>query len=615
MSIIIIIFVRNLYITTKSSHMRQSILFLIPLLTISLQAKTQTCDNYPCVIAKVKNALKIKSYQIALDNLESADGYADKNIFEIKNLRRVVFEAIEYEKNEAKLQKDRAEKTLVRVDSLRKVADRERDQTKAALKTLEKALKDLENANINQVRLILAEANRNIHELKFETAISKLRFAQVLKALPDSVEIAFKSVSNALLENAKQNTENLDFQSSLLNIGLAEELNVSPEEVATTYRLIQLSLLKQINKNILDNNYILALETNHLLNSIKKSKDTMLSNYFEIAFCFLETGQTDQAISVFNTMSLLMNNVNISSRLQAIAQLEETNKYPELRKLRADLDPKNNQRCIDRYFPRNMLPILVEATLGDKQSRNNSTSIPQSISNFKLANKELTFFEYDLFCAATMRKKPLDNGWGRGRMPLIDISWYDAIEYCNWRSQQEGLQKVYTLEKRSLSSYDSLSRSWTVTYNNNANGYRLPNANEWEFAAGNGPNSSKYSWGSQSPAPEKGGNVADSSLKLKFPKWEIFPDYSDGFTFTAPVGSFAPNEFGLYDMSGNVWEWCWNKVNEAPFFKKVELISEEERVLVGCAWSSSPKDCAVSTRFSNHPASHNFSIGFRLAQN
>jgi formylglycine-generating enzyme required for sulfatase activity len=110
--------------------------------------------------------------------------------------------------------------------------------------------------------------------------------------------------------------------------------------------------------------------------------------------------------------------------------------------------------------------------------------------------------------------------------PVIHVSWNDANEYCLWLSRKTGKS------------------------------YRLPNEAEWEYAAGSGTPHTKYSWGFGDPYGKNGGNVADESATRKFEWTGTWGGYDDDHETTAPVGSFNPNDFGLYDMTGNVWEWC-----------------------------------------------------------
>ena len=131
---------------------------------------------------------------------------------------------------------------------------------------------------------------------------------------------------------------------------------------------------------------------------------------------------------------------------------------------------------------------------------------------FALSVYEVTFEDYDRF---TYPNKVADGGWGRGRRPVINVSWNDAQDYVAWLSSQTGAE------------------------------YRLPSEAEWEYAARAG-STTKYSWGD-----EIGVNRANCDDSCG-DRWER----------TAPAGSFRPNRFGLYDMHGNVLEWvadCWNE--------------------------------------------------------
>ena len=126
-----------------------------------------------------------------------------------------------------------------------------------------------------------------------------------------------------------------------------------------------------------------------------------------------------------------------------------------------------------------------------------------------MSRHEVTFADYDRFARATKRALPDDWGWGRGTRPVILVSWKDAKAYAAWLSKQTG--------KR----------------------YRLPTEAEWEYAARAGTGT-KYSWGNS--AGKNQANCKDCGSRWDNKK-------------TAPVGSFAGNAFGLYDMHGNVWEW------------------------------------------------------------
>jgi formylglycine-generating enzyme required for sulfatase activity len=174
--------------------------------------------------------------------------------------------------------------------------------------------------------------------------------------------------------------------------------------------------------------------------------------------------------------------------------------------------------------------------------------------------------------------------------PVVHISWHDAIEYCQWLND--------------LTDYH----------------FRLPLEAEWEYAAGNGIRHTKYSWGNVIPYGEKAGNLADEDSKALLPLSKKFDGYSDGSASCAPVGSFNPNTFGLYDMTGNVWEWC-NDYYDYTYYKtrpssastpKGPLIGSG-RVIRGGSWTSDPYSSRTTFRNRNDPESTNYYTGFRVA--
>ncbi|NUN99919.1 MAG: SUMF1/EgtB/PvdO family nonheme iron enzyme [Saprospiraceae bacterium] len=189
------------------------------------------------------------------------------------------------------------------------------------------------------------------------------------------------------------------------------------------------------------------------------------------------------------------------------------------------------------------------------------------------------------------------NAEGRKRLPeeyghpVIHVSWNDAVAFCEWLKKETGLP------------------------------YRLPTEAEWEYAAGNGAKHTLYSWGNGPPSGRKAGNVADETLKKRFPDWSIVTGYTDGHVFTAPVGQFEPNDFGLHDMSGNVWEWCqdvWhdNYNKGAPNDGSAWLAGGDQtrRVVRGGSWSYLTANCQVTYRNWLSSGKCYSNIGFRLAR-
>ena len=195
------------------------------------------------------------------------------------------------------------------------------------------------------------------------------------------------------------------------------------------------------------------------------------------------------------------------------------------------------------------------------------------IASFELSKYEVTFEEYDAFTDATGRERADDEGWGRGRRPVINVSWDDAVAYTQWLSEQTG------------------------------ENYRLPSEAEWEYAARAG-STTQYSWGN-----DIGVNRANCIGCGS--QW-------DGKQ-TAPVGSFNANRWGLYDMHGNVEEWvqdCWNRNYEgAPDDGSAwESGGCYYRFLRGGSWFVRPWFLGSANRSWLSTLFRYYYIGFRVAR-
>lgn len=190
-------------------------------------------------------------------------------------------------------------------------------------------------------------------------------------------------------------------------------------------------------------------------------------------------------------------------------------------------------------------------------------------------------------------------------LPVEMVTWYDCIEYCNRRSRKEGLMPYYNIDKtrkdpdnRPDPEFGNLDTvQWTVTINPNANGYRLPTEAEWEYAAEGGQLSRNYTYSGSNRINDVAWYWRNSGERELngFWSWSAIEKNHDR---PMPVGSKKPNELGLYDMSGNVREWCWDWLGPLPRDAKdpVGSPSGYRRVWRGGGWMGAAFTDKVSFR-------------------
>jgi formylglycine-generating enzyme required for sulfatase activity len=203
-----------------------------------------------------------------------------------------------------------------------------------------------------------------------------------------------------------------------------------------------------------------------------------------------------------------------------------------------------------------------------------------TLSSFYMGRYEVTQKEW----VAVMGSNP--SSFKGDNLPVECVSWFDAVEYCNARSRQEGLTVAYTI---SGSVYNR-----TVTWDHSANGYRLPTEAEWEYACRAGT-TTPYSSGSS--VDGVGWYSSNSGSK------------------THPVGTKQAKGWGLYDMHGNVWEWCWDWYGAYGTGGQTDpmgVSSGSNRVWRGGSWGSDGQYLRSAYRYYGTPSNRYYLIGFRL---
>ncbi|MCX6865754.1 MAG: SUMF1/EgtB/PvdO family nonheme iron enzyme, partial [Verrucomicrobia bacterium] len=254
------------------------------------------------------------------------------------------------------------------------------------------------------------------------------------------------------------------------------------------------------------------------------------------------------------------------------------------------------------------------------------------VSAFYMGKYEVTKEEWDEVRAWGLNNGYTDLAVGNGGFaskganhPAHSISWYDMVKWCNARSQQEGLTLCYTVSGETYKTGSSAPDcNWS------ANGYRLPSEAEWEKAARGRVTGKNFPWGTDTISHSQAnymvyssnGTTNDYSYDVT-PRppatgnYYYHPSYTAAYPYSSPVGSFAPNGYGLYDMAGNSREWCWDWVADYPSTSQTDphgAASGLCRVQRGGSWADSAYGCRVAFRNENAPSITSLTFGFRVAR-
>lgn len=264
-------------------------------------------------------------------------------------------------------------------------------------------------------------------------------------------------------------------------------------------------------------------------------------------------------------------------------------------------------------------PFQMGLTSGD--SAGNAPSIEVTVSRFYLAEKLVTLADWE-----TVRDWAAQNGYdiasgGAGKEadhPVQSVTWWNAVKWCNARSEMEGLTPCYTVGGEVMrTGFGTVPDvDWS------ANGYRLPTEAEWEKAARGGLSGVRFPWGTDTVSHGNANFRNDGAESYADGNSGHHPDYADGGEpFTSPVGSFAPNGFGLFDMAGNAAEWCWDRY-VVDYYLTSDGTTDPRgpagsgsRVIRGGSWDDTADRLRAGARRSLAPGSAvDTTVGFRLAR-
>jgi sulfatase modifying factor 1 len=338
---------------------------------------------------------------------------------------------------------------------------------------------------------------------------------------------------------------------------------------------------------------------------IKKGKRLFSNGNFEAALSIFE-----EAYKIRPSKKSHQSILKIKSKIrhQKVAQKEQKNKRTNLYIVLATLilaaiiaglvyysnipEPINTEiEVVEAEVPDYEM-VLVEGgtfSMGKKGEADQEPVHKVKLTSFYMGKYEITVEQFDLYC----KSQNIDFynvPFGRGKRPMTKVSWVNALEYANWLSKQDGYSAVYLIRNE-----------FEVIIDKKANGYRLPTECQWEFAARGGNNSQR--------------KLYSGSNSVHRISW-----YSENAgNKSRAVGTKLPNELGIHDMSGNVWEWCWDWYGERSYgyHEKTNpqgMKNGTYRCVRGGSWYTPDYYLQVKNRSTALPLSKDPDLGFRLVR-
>ncbi|MCB9266502.1 MAG: SUMF1/EgtB/PvdO family nonheme iron enzyme [Lewinellaceae bacterium] len=418
---------------------------------------------------------------------------------------------------------------------------------------------------------------------------------------------------------AVHNIEHLEFEEAVANLNTAHREGLYPEKVREKARELPYPLA-----------FLGAVQS-----SVFKVRGRTGKQQF-----------TTEGTQVHEHAPFLQAKAQLEQALQLILDISEgqDGHWAELQALAPSLPPDHLFQEIEAWLQKKdeplyhqmrqrFFPNMVDVPGGTFEMGSNVEWFSQenpphtvTVADFQLADTPVTCWQYGLYCLATGQSLPRDSGFGRGNKPVVNVSWYEAIAYLNWLSRQMGFAPAYPIEDMPAdpNELDGRSLNWTEIIDWKAGGFCLPTEAEWEFAAGSGAENRTVFGNSRNVADPTQMNFDCGHVQNSYAVQKDWMEQSkirrDDFRgATTPVKEFDKNALGLYDMSGNVFEWCWDWYDEnyyknSPSENPKGPESGTYRSVRGGSWYNFALGCRAAFRYRYDPFFQDANLGVRVSR-
>ncbi len=418
---------------------------------------------------------------------------------------------------------------------------------------------------------VLRDIGKAIDAEKKAAVDAKKRAETNLTLANEQKGIATKALETVKTEQAKtvealektQAAQAAELKSQAATQAALDKLKITANEAVTI-------LIAEIDRNIMRLEYDSTFKKCETAVKLDAQHEEVKKRLLEIAYFYTEADTAEAAVK---TLKLLTINA-LPNRTDLLAVIQK------------NAPPLYFDFLTERYYPK-----MIKVEGGTFTMKDDTLAYQVKVNDYEMAQTETTFFQYNLFAKATHHHIENPSWQFAGDNPAVNVSWYDAAFYLNWLSDRRSLKKVYELTNEKEGDYD-------VRIDERAKGYRLPTEAEWEFAARGGNKTHGFAYSGDSVL----NNVA----------W----NYENSNSRTHSVKTKKENELGLYDMTGNVWEWCndWYSrrftiSSDKMWISPIEGVS---RSLRGGSWVKYGTVNRVSDRYGNNAFDRDDCIGFRL---